>query len=55
MNSDERKAIIERCDALMADFDQRHPEIAALIKVREAGRAPGSGKVNQSLREGNDR
>jgi hypothetical protein len=53
MNYEERRAIRERCDSIMADFDARHPEIALMIAYREAGRPRVPGAVNPSNEGGN--
>lgn len=37
MTNEERKAIKDKCDALIAEFDAQHPEIAAIIKFRKPG------------------
>jgi hypothetical protein len=49
MTPDERRAIRDKCDALLVDFDARHPEIIYAIECREVLRGEtGKGYVEPS-------
>jgi hypothetical protein len=45
MTKTEQRALRDKCDALLADFDARHPEIVYAIECREAGRKSVALKV----------